>query len=201
MLDIGGRKVRVTETQLELLREAAAAHASSSSVLRDLSLVLDRALRSGQVVALRRAEARALAQLVATQAHPELVELKRSLAAVTRRGSSPRPVVEILYFEGCPNYEAARAMVERVSAELGIDPELRLIEVADEEAAAQLRFLGSPTIRVGGSDVEAGAEDRGGFTRSCRVYRTEAGLAGQPEERWVRDALHRVLQRPDEASP
>lgn len=197
MLDIGGRQVRITETQLELLREAAAAHASSSSVLRDLSLVLDHALTSGHVVALRRAEARALAQRVATQTHPDLVEVERVLTPLRDRGSSRRPLVEILYFEGCPNYEAARALVERVSAELGIEPELRSIEVTDEEAAARLRFLGSPTIRVGGDDVEGGVEERAGFTGSCRVYRTERGLAGQPEERWVRDALRGALQTQD----
>ncbi|MBA3566112.1 MAG: DUF2703 domain-containing protein, partial [Actinobacteria bacterium] len=56
-----------------------------------------------------------------------------------------RPRVEILYFDGCPNHEAARALVERVAAELQVEPEIDLVEVPDADAAAQLRFLGSPT--------------------------------------------------------
>ena len=100
-----------------------------------------------------------------------------------------RPLVEILYFDGCPNYEGARELVERVSRELGVEPELRLVNVPDEEAARRLRFLGSPTIRVGGSDVEPHAEERDEYVLSCRVYRTVRGFAGHPDERWVRDAL------------
>lgn len=99
------------------------------------------------------------------------------------------PRVEILYFDGCPNHEPARALVERVAAELRVEPAIELIEVVDPEAAADLRFLGSPTIRVDGSDVEPGAEERREFVLSCRVYRTERGLAGQPDEAWIREAL------------
>ena len=102
-----------------------------------------------------------------------------------------RPLVQILYFEGCPNHEDARALVERVSAEVGLEPELRLVAVPDEEAARRLRFLGSPTVRIGGRDVEPDAEERADYVLSCRIYRTSQGIAGQPEERWVRDALLR----------
>jgi len=102
-----------------------------------------------------------------------------------------RPLVEILYFDGCPNHEAARALVERVGCELGLEPELRLVNVPDEEAARRLRFLGSPTIRVAGHDVDPQAAERDEYVLSCRIYRTESGFAGQPDERWVRDALER----------
>lgn len=100
-----------------------------------------------------------------------------------------RPRVEILYFEGCPNHQAARALVERVAAELQVEPKIDLVEVPDAEAAALLRFLGSPTVRVNGHDVEPGAEERGDFVLSCRVYRGERGLSGQPDAGWIRKAL------------
>jgi len=99
------------------------------------------------------------------------------------------PRVEILYFEGCPNHEPARALVERVAAELRVEPAIELVEVVDPDAAADMRFLGSPTIRVDGRDVEPGADERHEFVLSCRVYRTERGLAGQPDETWIREAL------------
>ena len=102
-----------------------------------------------------------------------------------------RPLVEILYFDGCPNHEAAQELVERISSELGLEPELRLVNVPDEEAARRLRFLGSPTVRVGGRDVDPHADERDDYVLSCRVYRTESGFAGQPDERWIRAALER----------
>ena len=103
-----------------------------------------------------------------------------------------RPRVEILYFDGCPNHEPARALVERVAAELGLHAKIELIEVADADSASRLRFLGSPTVRVDGRDVEPDADVRSDFVLSCRVYRTDRGFAGQPDEAWVRDALERA---------
>lgn len=100
-----------------------------------------------------------------------------------------RPRVEILYFDGCPNHEATRSLVERVAAELRVQPEIELVHVPDADAATRLRFLGSPTVRVDGLDVEPGAERRDDFVYSCRVYRHETGLSGLPDEGLIREAL------------
>lgn len=100
-----------------------------------------------------------------------------------------RPLVEILYFAGCPNHEPVRALVETVAAELRLEPEIESVQVSDTDAAARLRFLGSPTVRVNGVDIEPGADKRDDFVFSCRIYRSERGFSGQPDERWLRDAL------------
>ncbi len=112
---------------------------------------------------------------------------KATAGAATADG----PLVEILYFDGCPNHHPAIALVERISRELGISPELRLVNVPDQQAAQRLRFLGSPTIRVGGVDVDPQTPERDDYALSCRIFRTEAGPSGQPDEEWVREALLR----------
>ena len=99
------------------------------------------------------------------------------------------PLVEILYFDGCPNHHPALALIERVSRELGIDPEIRLVNIPDQEAARRMRFLGSPTVRVEGRDVDPYTEKRSDYALACRVFRTDAGVVGQPDERWIRAAL------------
>lgn len=96
--------------------------------------------------------------------------------------------VEILYFEGCPNYAEARALVERIAADLQVLVEVDLIEVADAGAAAALGFLGSPSVRVNGRDVEPDVEGQRDPSFSCRIYRTENGLSAQPCEAWIREA-------------
>ena len=101
------------------------------------------------------------------------------------------PLVEILYFDGCPNHHPAVALVERVSRELGIEPNLQLVNVPDQQAALRLRFLGSPTIRVGGVDVDPQTQERDDYALSCRLFQTERGVSGLPDEQWVRDALRR----------
>jgi len=50
-------------------------------------------------------------------------------------------LVEILYFEDCPNHEPTRALVEGLSRELAVAPEIRMIDVPDAEAALRLRLL------------------------------------------------------------
>ena len=103
-----------------------------------------------------------------------------------------RPSVQIFFFEGCPNHEQAQELVEQVAHELGLQPEIALVEVPDSETAERLRFLGSPTIRVDGRDVEPGADERQDFALSCRVYRSEHGFAGQPDAQLIRDAFASV---------
>jgi hypothetical protein len=64
------------------LRELAAARAAQSSSQRDLSLVVDRALRTGATVALQRGEARALLELLeAKAADTELTALVEAVRA------------------------------------------------------------------------------------------------------------------------
>ena len=101
----------------------------------------------------------------------------------------PPPVVELLYFEGWPNYEGTHALVARVAREERVTPEVRLVLVAAADAAQETRFLGSPTVRVNGHDVEPGADERDQYQYACRIYRTETGLSGQPDPGWIRAAL------------
>ena len=58
---------------------------------------------------------------------------------------SGRPLVEILYVDGCPNHEGARALVEQVSRELGVEPELRLVNVPVYRTESD--FAGQPDER------------------------------------------------------
>lgn len=118
----------------------------------------------------------------------------------TATGAEPKPerdgiLVEVMSFDGCPNREPAVELVERLVRETGANARIDLIDVTDEETARARRFLGSPTILVAGRDVEPGAEERSDYAVSCRVYSTDDGFRGAPDERWVRDALIREAAR------
>jgi hypothetical protein len=101
--------------------------------------------------------------------------------------------VEILFFPSCSNYRATRDLVGRVAAELAIPFEVELVEVSDAEAAETLRFLGSPSVRVAGRDVEPGADQRTDFAFACRMYRSPSGVRSAPDEEWLRDAFRDVV--------
>jgi hypothetical protein len=98
--------------------------------------------------------------------------------------------VEVLYFDGCPNHEALLPRLREILAHSSIHTEIDLRRITDDEAAQRERFLGSPTVRVNGRDVERDAERRTDFGLKCRLYRNATGLSGQPEDEWLRAALH-----------
>jgi hypothetical protein len=93
--------------------------------------------------------------------------------------------VEILFFDGCPNHELTVRLAHDVVADLGLTAEVREVTVESPEDAETLRFLGSPSVRVNGRDIEPGAQDRSGFALSCRMY----GASGVPPREWMVAAL------------
>ncbi len=78
--------------------------------------------------------------------------------------------IEVLYFEGCPHLEPTLSLAREVLAELGLATEVREVEVRTPEDAERLRFLGSPSVRVDGKDIEPGAASRTEYALSCRLY-------------------------------
>lgn len=67
------------------------------------------------------------------------------------------------------------------------DVQLRRVESAEDAVAA--RFLGSPTIRIDGVDIEPGAGQRSDYGLKCRLYRTADGLQGTPPDEWLLSSL------------
>jgi len=102
---------------------------------------------------------------------------------------SLEPLVEVLRIADCPHADAAELLVEAVARRLEVDVELRRTVVETPRAAARLRFLGSPTIRVDGFDVEPGASMRCDYAFGCRLYRTASGAAGLPAAEWIGAAI------------
>ena len=96
--------------------------------------------------------------------------------------------VEILYFDGCPSYLEAEETLRWVLKEEALDAEVDLIAVNTDEEAQELRFPGSPTLRMDGEDLFP-VPERAGYALGCRMYATPEGLKGSPTAKLVRAAL------------
>jgi hypothetical protein len=99
--------------------------------------------------------------------------------------------VEVLYFDGCPGHEALLPRLRELLATLGATHDIELRRVESAEAAQRERFLGSPTVRVDGRDIDPTAADRTDFGLKCRLYATDKGLRGTPPDAWIVDAVGR----------
>lgn len=93
--------------------------------------------------------------------------------------------VEVLFFYGCPNHAPTVELARNVVADLGVAAEVHEVAVEEPEDAETRRFLGSPSVRVNGRDIEPGAEGRTSFALSCRMY----GDSGVPPRTWMVAAL------------
>jgi hypothetical protein len=94
-------------------------------------------------------------------------------------------MIEILYFAGCPNHEPAVELARQVVEELGLEATIREVAVETAEEAERHRFLGSPTIRVNGQDIDPSARASDDFALCCRVYAD----GGVPPRQMLLDAL------------
>jgi hypothetical protein len=96
--------------------------------------------------------------------------------------------VELHYFEGCPNWKVALERLNEALRAVGradLIVQRRLVETADE--AEELKFVGSPTIRIEGEDPFADGD--AGVGLACRVYRTPTGLSASPTTAQLVQAL------------
>jgi hypothetical protein len=96
--------------------------------------------------------------------------------------------VSFLYYEECPSHDLALERLREVMDEEGIPGEVEVIKVETEDQARQLRFVGSPTIRVDGQDIDPPSDPR--YALTCRAYRLEDGrISPLPSKDMIRRAL------------
>jgi hypothetical protein len=99
------------------------------------------------------------------------------------------PRIELYWWDGCPSYPEALALLQSVLAERGIDAEVELHEVVTDDDAERLAFPGSPTIRVDGRDIDPiGAASRPAL--NCRIYHLPDGrVSPVPSREQLEEAL------------
>ena len=103
------------------------------------------------------------------------------------------PRIELLWWEGCPSWERALAELKDAVRDVGLDPDsIDVQQVGTEADAERARFVGSPTIRIDGEDVQPpGPDEPAGL--ACRIYRLRDGrISPLPDPADLADALRRA---------
>ena len=97
--------------------------------------------------------------------------------------------VEVLYFSDCPNHAPAVSRVREVLQQDDVAAELIEVEVKDAAEAQRLGFIGSPSIRIDGQDIEPSARAADRFGMMCRTYIDRGRPAGVPPIELIEDAV------------
>ncbi len=101
--------------------------------------------------------------------------------------------IEVLYFEGCPNHLPALEMVRETLNSLGRQDEIHQVEVRTQADAEASAFVGSPSIRINGADIEPWARTAKAFGLSCRTYLDGSHRSGVPSRELLRRAISERL--------
>ena len=99
--------------------------------------------------------------------------------------------IEFLYFDGCPNHQKAYQLVQQILRKKKIEAGVDRIEIKDDVDAARHKFVGSPTIRIDGIDVDPVTDDRA-YAKTCRVYLVSGKLSGLPTRAMIENAIRRA---------
>lgn len=99
--------------------------------------------------------------------------------------------VQLLYLEGCPNLEPARAALRDAMVAEQIDQAVEEIDIASPTAPESLRGWGSPTILIDGEEITGAARTSG---LACRLYAN--GAPGVDEIRVLLAAARRSSKIP-----
>jgi hypothetical protein len=108
------------------------------------------------------------------------------------------PKVELLWWQGCPSWERALAILREEMSAVGLDPaSVEVREVRTDEDAGSEGFVGSPTIRISGRDVQPTDGEPIGLT--CRVYRLRDGrISPLPDRADLRETLANAIEGGDQ---
>jgi hypothetical protein len=87
-----------------------------------------------------------------------------------KEGGARKMRIEVLYVAECPSHSAAVKLVKEVLVAQGIAAQIQEVLVSNERMANELKFPGSPTIRINGRDVVGEAREQQSFGLSCRLY-------------------------------
>ena len=99
--------------------------------------------------------------------------------------------VEVLYVPNCPHHPAAVRQLRAVLDAEGIPVDIHEVAVTDTKLAQELRFRGSPTVRINGRDIAGESEQPGSFAVACRIY-AGAKEVGLPPIEMMRSAVRKA---------
>ena len=95
--------------------------------------------------------------------------------------------IDLLYFDGCPSWQGALENLKTALTAEGLEAEIHLVKLEDDDDATRLKFLGSPSFQVNGVDLWH--EERKRYNLSCRIYTTPQGMKGVPTIEMLREKL------------
>lgn len=104
--------------------------------------------------------------------------------------------VQLLYYLECPSHERALELIQQALAEEGRHAEIEIIRIDTQEQAQAHQFIGSPTIRINGIEIQPQPDLP--YRLTCRTFIHEDGrLSPLPSLTMLKEAIRQSTQGGD----
>ncbi len=97
--------------------------------------------------------------------------------------------IDLLFVEGCLGYQQTLKFIKEIVDDKGIDAHINLMEIETDRDAGRLHFVGSPTVRVGGMDIEKNLVRSKEYGVKNRLYYREGRAYSYPSKPMIEDAI------------
>ncbi|MFQ3611399.1 MAG: hypothetical protein SNJ72_07885 [Fimbriimonadales bacterium] len=100
--------------------------------------------------------------------------------------------VQLLYYPDCPSHERALELLHEALRQEGVPLTVEVIRIESQAQADTHQFVGSPTIRIGGHEVQP--QPHLPYRLTCRTFIHEDGrLSPVPSLTTLREAIRNAL--------
>ena len=103
-------------------------------------------------------------------------------------------MLELQYFEGCPNAKATLDNLKAFMDERNFSDELKITEIKDISEAEELNFQGSPTVLFDGKDIYTEAAPSS-YNYTCRIYVIEGKQTGVLSKDYIVMKLKKMVKK------
>lgn len=106
--------------------------------------------------------------------------------------------IELLYYPECPSHERTLELIQQALRDEGLQAEINIIRIETQEQADAYHFIGSPTIRINGRELQP--QPNLPYRLTCRTFVHENGrLSPVPSLTMLREAIRQATSGGDDA--
>ncbi|HDZ86963.1 MAG TPA: DUF2703 domain-containing protein [Actinobacteria bacterium] len=101
--------------------------------------------------------------------------------------------IQFLYFDGCPAWQGGLENLKQALKQSNLSEDFETVKIETDDEAKKHHFIGSPTIRVDGEDIDPAAQGQTISRKGCRIYKTPEGIKGEPTVRMITEVIKKKL--------
>src|SRR5437867_2986101 len=100
--------------------------------------------------------------------------------------------VQLFYFEGCPSCKNTVKDLKKILKQRKVKVKVEMVEIKNQKEAEKLKFIGSPTVRVNGKDVDPTVSLSKSYGLRCRVYYYRGKIFPSPPIEMITKSIEEV---------